>query len=159
METSFHTQKCEKQGTLNSSVRHEDKECIWGKGRLCYWEGTGRNAPGMLTMFSFLLWKVVKNQSVSHSSPVQFFVTPWTVAHQAPLFKEFSRQEYWSGLPFPFPGDLPDQQIEPGSPALQVDSLLSEPPGKLQLFSLWYILDVYFSFMHFSVCVLYFIIK
>ena len=72
----------------------------------------------------------MKNQSVSHSSPVQFFVTPWTVAHQAPLFKEFSRQEYWSGLPFPFPGDLPDQQIEPGSPALQVDSLLAEPPGK-----------------------------
>ena len=64
------------------------------------------------------------------------FATPWTVAHQAPLFKEFCKQEYWSGLPFPFPGDLPDRQIEPGSPALQVDSLLSEPPGKLQLFSL-----------------------
>ena len=42
----------------------------------------------------------------------------------------FSRQEYWSGLPFPFPGDLPDQGIEPRSPALQIDSLLSEPPGK-----------------------------
>ena len=43
---------------------------------------------------------------------------------------EFSRQEYWSGLPFPSPGDLPDPGIEPGSPALQVDSLPSEPPGK-----------------------------
>ena len=50
------------------------------------------------------------------------------VAHQSPLSMEFSRQEYWSGLPFPTPGDLPDPGIEPGSPALQADSLLSEPP-------------------------------
>ena len=63
----------------------------------------------------------------------QLYVTPWTVAHQAPLPMEFSRQEYWSGLPFPPPGDLPDPGIEPGSPALQVDSLPSEPPGKLHL--------------------------
>ena len=47
------------------------------------------------------------------------FVTPWTIAHQAPLSMEFSSQEYWSGLPFPFPGDLPDPGIEPVSPALQ----------------------------------------
>ena len=54
--------------------------------------------------------------------------TPWTVAFQAPLFMRFSRQEYWTGLPsFPFPGGLPDPGIEPGSPALQADSLLSEP--------------------------------
>ena len=52
---------------------------------------------------------------------------PWTVAHQGPLSMEFSRQEYWSGLPFPSPGDLPDPGIEPRSPALQVDSLPSEP--------------------------------
>ena len=50
-------------------------------------------------------------------------VTPWTVAHQAPLSMGFSRQEYWSGLPFPFPGDLPDPGIKPRSPALQADSL------------------------------------
>ena len=50
------------------------------------------------------------------------------VAHQAPLSMEFSRQEYWSGLPFPTPGDLLDPGIKPGSPALQADSLLSEPP-------------------------------
>ena len=62
-------------------------------------------------------------------SRVQFFLTPWTVAHQASLFMEFSRQEYWSGFPFPPPGDLPKPGIEPRSPALQVDSLLSEPPG------------------------------
>ena len=49
---------------------------------------------------------------------------------QAPLSKGFSRQEYWSGLPFPPPGDLPNPGIEPRSPALQADSLLSEPPGK-----------------------------
>ena len=56
--------------------------------------------------------------------------TPWTVACQTPLSMGFSRQECWSGLPFPSPGDLPDPGIKPGSPALQVDSLLSEPPGK-----------------------------
>ena len=66
-------------------------------------------------------------QSLSH---VRLFVTPWTVAHQAPLSVEFSRQEYWSGLPFPFPGDLPNSGIKPGSPTLQADSLPSEPPGK-----------------------------
>ena len=59
-----------------------------------------------------------------------------TVAHQDPLSMEFSRQEYWSGLPCLPPGDLSDPGIEPGSPALQADSLLSEPPGKLNLFIL-----------------------
>ena len=50
-------------------------------------------------------------------------VTPWTVAHQAPLSMGFSRQEYWSGLPFPSPEDLPDRGIKPRSPGLQADSL------------------------------------
>ena len=58
------------------------------------------------------------------------FVIPWTVAPQAPLSMGFPRQEYWSGLPFPSPGDLPDPGIEPGSPALQADSLPSEPQEK-----------------------------
>ena len=57
-------------------------------------------------------------------------MTPWTVAYQASLSMGFSRQEYWSGLPFPSPGDLPDPGIKPRSPTLQVDSLPSEPPGK-----------------------------
>ena len=57
-------------------------------------------------------------------------MTPWTVASQASLFRRFPRQEHWSGLPFPSPGDLPDPGIKPKSPALQVDSLPSEPPGK-----------------------------
>ena len=54
--------------------------------------------------------------------------TPWTVAHQASLSMVFSGQEYWSGLPFPTSGDLPNLGIEPGSPALQADTLLSKPP-------------------------------
>ena len=57
-------------------------------------------------------------------SRVGLFATPWTVARQAPLSMRFPKQEYWSGLPFPYPGDLPDPGIEPGSPALQADSLL-----------------------------------
>ena len=60
--------------------------------------------------------------SLSH---VRFFATPSTVACQAPLSMGFSRQGYWSGLPFPSPSDLPDPGIEPVSPALQADSLLS----------------------------------
>ena len=63
-------------------------------------------------------------------SGVPLFATPWTAAHQAPLSMEFSRQEYWSGLPCPPPGDLPNPGAEPRSPALYVDSLPAEPPGK-----------------------------
>ena len=63
-------------------------------------------------------------KSLSH---VQLFVTPWTVAYQAPPMG-FSRQEYWSGLSFPSPEDLPHPGIEPWSPALQTDTLPSEPP-------------------------------
>ena len=62
-----------------------------------------------------------ESQSISHSV-VPNFVTPWTLASQAPLSMEFSRQEYWSGLPFPSLGEVPDPGIEPGSPALQEDS-------------------------------------
>ena len=63
-------------------------------------------------------------------SPVELFATPWTVAYQAPKSMGFSRQEYWSGLSFPSPGDLSDPGIEPGSPALQSDALPSELPRK-----------------------------
>ena len=56
---------------------------------------------------------------VTSLSRVRLFVTPWTLAHQAPPSMGFSGQEYWSGLPFPSPGDLPDPGIEPRSPALQ----------------------------------------
>ena len=62
---------------------------------------------------------------------VWLFVTPWTVAHQAPLSMGSSRQEYWSGLPLPSPGDLPNRGIEPRSPTLQADALTPAPPGKV----------------------------
>ena len=74
----------------------------------------------MAVLFDFVKVKV---KSLSH---VQLFATPWTVAYEAPGSMGFSRQEYWSGLPFPSPGDLPDPGIEPRSSALQVDSLLTE---------------------------------
>ena len=67
-------------------------------------------------------------------SPVQLFLTPWTVAHQAPLSMGFSRQEYWKGLPFPSPGDLPNPGIEPAAlmPPASADGFFttSAPPGK-----------------------------
>ena len=70
---------------------------------------------------------------LNHFSCVQLFAAPWTVAHQAPLFMGFSRQEYWSGLPFPPLGYLPNPGIEcsvPAPPALQADSLPTEPAGE-----------------------------
>ena len=73
---------------------------------------------------SEVTWSKVKSLS-----RVRLFVTLWIVAHQAPLSMGFSRQEYWSGLPFPSPGDLPDPGIETGSPTLQAHALLPEPPG------------------------------
>ena len=76
----------------------------------CTLQGT-RNLPGL---FCFLL-RHVSACVLSHFSRVQLFVTLWTVAHQAPLSMGFSRQEYWSGLPCPPPGDLPDPGIEPVS--------------------------------------------
>ena len=62
-------------------------------------------------------------------SRVRLFATAWTVAYQASPSVGFSRQEYWSVLPFPSPGDLPDPGIEPRSPSLEADALTSEPPG------------------------------
>ena len=60
----------------------------------------------------------LNKRKVTSLSHVQLFAAPWTVAYQVPLSMGFSRQEYWSGLPFPSPGDLPNRGIEPGSPAL-----------------------------------------
>ena len=70
---------------------------------------------------------------VKSLSRVRLFTTPWTVAYQAPSSMGFSRQEYWSGLPFPSPGDLPDPGIELGSPALRADALTSEPSNTQHL--------------------------
>ena len=77
----------------------------------------------------------MESESDSHSV-MSNSATIWTAAHQA-LSMEFSRQEYWSGLPFPSPGDLPDPGIKLRSPALQADSLLSEPLGKSYSFRLY----------------------
>ena len=77
----------------------------------------------------FALVQESENESeVAQSCPT--LCTPWTVAYQASPSMGFSRQEYWSGLSFPFPGDLADPGIEPESPALEADALTSEPPGK-----------------------------
>ena len=90
---------------------------------------------------------------VKSLSRVWLFVTPWTVAHQALPSMGFSRQEYWHGLPFSSPGDLPDPGIEPRSHALQADALTSEPSGKPNqvafkkksnhfIFPFWWVQDV-----------------
>ena len=71
-----------------------------------------------------------EQKKVKSLSRVRLFAAAWTIAYQAPPSMGFSRQEYWSRLPFPSPGDLPDPGIEPRCPALQADSLLSEPPGR-----------------------------
>ena len=92
----------------------------------------------MATHSSILAWEIHRQRNLVGYSPVQFshsvgsnsLQPHWIVAHQAPLSMGFSRQEYWSGLPFLSPGDLPDPRIEPESPALQVDYLSTEPPGK-----------------------------
>ena len=81
------------------------------------------------------LWRNHTDAPASNSV-VRLFETPWTVAHQTPLSMGFSRQEHWSGLPFPSPGGLPDPRIKPGSHALQADSLPSEPSGKQETVTL-----------------------
>ena len=114
-----------------------------GGGRLQSWAGSQvctPNAKGLTEVKNLMQadlhlvrFRCMHAQSFSR---VQLSVTPWTVAHQAPLSMGFSRQEYGSGWPFPSLGDLPDPRnlpdpgIKPRSPALQVDSLPSEPSGK-----------------------------
>ena len=70
-------------------------------------------------------WEDPLEQEMAPHSSILAWTISWAAALQAPLSMEFSRQEYWSGLPFPAPGDLPNPGIKPGSPALQADSLLS----------------------------------
>jgi len=93
------------------------------KGRFSLWK-------------SCLRWKthptMKERKKVKPLSHVQLFATPWTAAHQAPPSMRFSRREYWSGVPLPSPGDLPDPGMEPGSLTLRADAWLSEPSGKPQ---------------------------
>ena len=92
---------------------------LWPARFLCPWNSPGKNTGK---------WK--ESESEVAQLCVQLFLTPWIVAHQAPPSMRFSRQEYWSGLPCPSPGDLPNPGIKPRSLALQADTLPSEPPEK-----------------------------
>ena len=87
-------------------------------------------ALNALFIYLWLFLEQFYKVKVKSLSRVRLFATPWTVAYQSPLSMGFSRQEYWSGLPFPSPGDLPDPGVKPRSSALQADTLPSEPPGK-----------------------------
>ena len=121
------------------------KTKIMASGPITSWQTDGETMETMRD-FIFLGSKITANGDYSHEikrclllgrkvkvkslSRVRLLATPWTVAYQDPLSMGFSRQEYWSGLPFPSPGDLPDPGIELGSPALQADTLPSGPSGK-----------------------------
>ena len=83
----------------------------------------------MYMCICLVFWFFNKENRKLHSL-VRLFVIPWTVACLVPVSMGFCRQEYWSGLPFPSPGDLPNSGSEPRSPALQADSLPTKPLGK-----------------------------
>ena len=106
----------------------ERKTLKWGSPRWVDnpWKPT--HTTGNVYLAQYIL--VSLYNKVKLLSHVGFFAIPWTIIYEASLSIGFSRQEYWSGLPFPSPGDLPDPGIEPRSPALQADTLPSEPPGK-----------------------------
>ena len=85
-------------------------------------------------MYSYIYVYRKERKKVKSLSRVLLFATPWTIAYQAAPSMGFSRQEYRSGLPFTSPGDFPDPGIEPRSPTLQADTLLSEPSGKFHIY-------------------------
>ena len=87
------------------------------------WQATPHGVTKSQTRPKQLSTQYCQKVKVKSLSRVRLFATPWTVTHQAPPSMGFSRQEYWSGLPFPSPGDLSNPGIEPGSPALQADVL------------------------------------
>ena len=97
---------------------------------LSYWHPQINKKHLTINIFSIFNRKKKKKRPESEVTQMCLLVTPWTVYYQAPPSMGFSRQEYWSGLTFPSPGDLPDPGIEPRSPTLQADSLPSEPPEK-----------------------------
>ena len=140
---------CRAQGTLLNVVRHPGWDGSVGEnGYTCVTEPlccpletittllTGcipvQNKKVKKRIYVFCFWWATNNaKHVKWKwSRVRLFVTLWTVGHQALPSMGFPRQEYWSGLPFPSPGDIPDPGIKPRSPALQADALTSEPPGK-----------------------------
>ena len=100
-------------------------------------ENWGRSVGAIINLRASLVVQMVKNLPAMQEwkwkcwslSRVWLFAPPWTVAHQAPLSMKYSTQDYWSELPFPSSGDLPNPGIDPESPALKDDSFPSEPPG------------------------------
>ena len=104
----------EVQETQVQSLGQEDplEEDMATHSSILVWRILRTEKPGRLQSMGSQSW----TQSVQSLNPVRLFVTPWTVAHQASLFMGFSRQEYWSGLPWPPPGALPDPGTEPVSP-------------------------------------------
>ena len=137
-----------------SESRSVMSDCLQSHGLYSPWNSPGQNAGvGSLSLLQGIFptqesnpglphcrWilyqlnhKDSEREKVKSLSHVRLYVTPWTVAHQAPRSMGFSRQEYWSGLPFLSPGDLPYPGIEPRSPAFQADALISEPQGKPQI--------------------------
>ena len=107
----------------------EPTSSIHTKGRNAYVLIRKRRLTGAQEGPTFMQWEG-SHKGPKIDSRVQLLATPHTAGHQAPLSMEFSRQEYWNGLPSFFPADLPNPGIEPRSPTLQADSLLSELPGK-----------------------------
>ena len=120
-----------RQTVKKSRVPKEDKG-VWGPQSGDRGLEFSRKRKGQTFVFCLHSFKV----KVKSLSCVRLFTTPWIVAHQSPPSMGFSRQEYWSGLPFPSPGDLPNPGIKPRSPALEADTLTSEPPGKLKRLAL-----------------------
>ena len=118
--------------SVHPHVQHRPRLQESGKGRMRRQisESEYLVLDSDLSTYSSILWECV---APSHLSRVQLFVTRWTIAFQALQSMEFSRQEYWTGLPFLSPGDLPNPGIDPGShsaPALQEDIFTAEPPRK-----------------------------
>ena len=111
----LYTSYAKKQGDIFKKLKYR-----WLK-KSCY---------NIFKVYSTLIQLDNTWETVKSLSRVRLFVTPRTVAYHAPPSMGYSRQEYWSGLPFPSPGDLPDPGIEPRSPAFQADTLPSEPPQK-----------------------------
>ena len=116
--------------TINKQNKAENNQCWWGCGEIgtclhCWWESK------LIRSLWTIGWRVLKKLKTKllWKWSRSVFATPWTVALQAPPSMGFSRQEYWSGLPFSSRGDLPDPWIELRSPTLRADSLPSEPPG------------------------------
>ena len=103
----------------------KDRASHGAVGKWWHWQLNSNRIPVWDSLGIEVKWTEVK--SLSH---VRLFVTPWNIAYKAPLSTEFPRQEYWSGLPFPSPEDLPNPGIKPRSPTLQADTLPSEPRGK-----------------------------